>query len=149
MVLFLTDSRSALTLLSTAPAFLQPKTFGIFGAFPTPSFQWVLMLDFPEMNWQIRSPTLSFTHVPYPLAPTVAKIRHTYYFFGYEILLTTPSPARFLRLPRRNYPFPISSAVNCLDFAATVTASSCPLTYAGWNRRRIIHAAPAITLCRI
>jgi len=43
---------------------------------------------------------------------------------GDEIFLTTPSPTRFLRFPRRNWPFPISTAVNCLDFAATVIAFS-------------------------
>jgi len=48
-----------------------------------------------------------------------------------EIFLTTSSPARFLRFPRRNWPFLVLSAVNCLDFAATVTAFYCPLSYAG------------------
>jgi len=48
-----------------------------------------------------------------------------------ELYLTTPSPARFLLFPRRNWPFPVLSVVNCLDFAATVTAFYCPLTYAG------------------
>jgi len=50
---------------------------------------------------------------------------------GDEIFLTTSSPARPLRFSRRNWPFPVLSAVNCPDFAATVTAFFCPLTYAG------------------
>jgi len=69
--------------------------------------------------------------------------------FGDEFFLTTPSPATFLRFPRRNQPLPVSSAANCLNFAAMVTAFSCPLTYAGYNGRRILLAAPADTLCRI
>jgi len=34
----------------------------------------------------------------------------------------TLSYARFLRFPQRNWPFPVSPAVNCPDFAATVIA---------------------------
>jgi len=74
---------------------------------------------------------LPVAHILCPLAPTIAKIRHTLLFVKTEIFFTTPSPARFLRFPRRNWPFPVSSAVNCLDFAATVTAFFCSLTYAG------------------
>jgi len=37
------------------------------------------------------------------------------------LFLTTPSPARFLRFPRKNWLFPVLSAVNWLDFAATDT----------------------------
>jgi len=33
---------------------------------------------------------------------------------GDEIFLTIPSPARILRFSRRNWPFPVLSAVNCL-----------------------------------
>jgi len=47
-----------------------------------------------------------------------------------EIFLTTPSPARFLWFPWRNWPFPVLFVVNCPDFDAMVTALSCPLTYA-------------------
>jgi len=57
---------------------------------------------------------------------------------GDEIFLITLSSARFLQFPRKNRPFPVSSAVNCLDFAATVTAFSCPLTYAGENGRMLL-----------
>jgi len=49
---------------------------------------------------------------------------------GDELFLTTLSPARFLRFPRRNWPFSVLSAVNYLDFAAMVTAFFCPFTYA-------------------
>jgi len=45
---------------------------------------------------------------------------------GDEIFFITPSPARYLRFPRRNWPFPALSAVNSPNFAATVTAFSCP-----------------------
>jgi len=50
---------------------------------------------------------------------------------GDELFLTTPSPARFLRFPRKYWLFPVLSAVNYLGFAATVTAFFCLLTYAG------------------
>jgi len=45
---------------------------------------------------------------------------------GDKVFLTTPSSARFLQFLRRNWLFPISSAVNCPNFAATVTALSPP-----------------------
>jgi len=57
----------------------------------------------------------SFAHVPSSLAPVIAKITHTR---GDEIFLTTPSSTGFLRC-------------ELSDFTATVTAFSCPLTYAG------------------
>jgi len=50
---------------------------------------------------------------------------------GDELFLTTPSPARFLRFLRRNWLFPVLSDMNCLDFAATVTAFFFSLTYVG------------------
>jgi len=90
------------------------------------------MLDFPEMNGQTcqnRSNT-PLTYVPCPMALTIAKLDTLATLCGDEIFLTTLSHARFLRFPRRNWPFSVSSAVNCPDLAATVTTFSCPLTYA-------------------
>jgi len=58
--------------------------------------------------------TLPVTHVPCPLALTIAKIRHTSYSLWKRNFLTTPSSARFLRFPQRNWPFPVLSAVNVL-----------------------------------
>jgi len=62
--------------------------------------------------------TLLVTHAPWLLQrlDTLATL------CADEPFLTTLSPARFLRFPRRNWPFPVLSAVNCLDFAATATA---------------------------
>jgi len=61
------------------------------------------------------------------IADRVAKLGTLTTLFGDKIFLTTPSPAIFLWFPRRNWLFPVSSAVNCHDFTATVTAFSCPL----------------------
>jgi len=141
--LFLTDSQSALTLLSTVSAFLQPKSFWDIWNLSYSlsfrvalSFQWVrghAGLPGNELADSLAKTgaTLPFTHVPCPLAPTIAKIGTLATLFGDEIFLTTPSPARFLQFSQKNWLFPVSSAVKCPDFAATVIAFSCPLTYAG------------------
>jgi len=52
--------------------------------------------------------TFTFAHVPCPLALTIAmqKLGTLATRFGDEIFLTTPYPGRFLRFPRRNWPFP-------------------------------------------
>jgi len=62
--------------------------------------------------------------------PGHCKDKATAILFGDEIFLTILSSARFLRFPQKNWSlaFPISLAVNCPDFAATVTAYFCPLT---------------------
>jgi len=68
---------------------------------------------------------------PAPLLRLLLRLNTLATLCGDELFLTTPSPARFRRFPRKNWPFPVLSAVNCLDFAATVTAFVYPLTYAG------------------
>jgi len=89
------------------------------------------MVDFPEINGQTRlpkpeqhSPLLMF---PVPWLRLLQRLDKLATLCGDKLFLTTPSPARFLGFPRRNWPFPILSAVNCLDFAATVTTFFCPL----------------------
>jgi len=82
------------------------------------------------MNWQTRSPK-SEQHSLLPILPahwlrplqrsgTLASLCED------EVFLTTPSSVRFLRFPRRNWPFPVSSVANCLDFAGH--SFSFPLT---------------------
>jgi len=99
-------------------------------------FQWVLgHARLPANEWADlacqNGATLPVTqHVPCPLALTIAKIRHTRYSLWRRNLSHNFLSCRFLQFPRRNWPFPVLSAVNCLDFAATVTAFPCPLTYA-------------------
>jgi len=93
------------------------------------------MLDFPEMNGQTRLPKQE-QHSPFPMFPApwpgpLQRLDTLDTLSGDNLFLTTPSPTRFLRFPRRNWPFPVLFAVNCLDFAATVTAFFCPFTYAG------------------
>jgi len=66
---------------------------------------------------------LPFAHIPSPLALVIAKIRHTRYS-DWRLNLSLTSSARFLQFPQRNWPFPVSSAENCPNFAATVTAFS-------------------------
>jgi len=88
------------------------------------------MLDFPNMNWQTRS-LKAERHSPLPMFPAhwprpLQRLVTLATLFGDEIFLTTLFHTRFLRFPRKSWPFPISSTVNCLDFAATVTAFSCP-----------------------
>jgi len=136
--LFLTDSQSALT----------PKSFfEIWDLFPSLfsccvalSFQWVPSHAGHPENERADSlaktgPTLLVTHVPCPLAPIIAKIRHTCSSLWKRNLshnsLSCQIPSissEELDLPRT---FPVSSAVNYTDFAATVTAFFCPLIYAG------------------
>jgi len=69
-----------------------------------------VMLDFPEINGQTRSPKpeqhsslpifLALWHRPSQRLNALATL------CGDEIFLTTPSPARVLRFPRRNWPSP-------------------------------------------
>jgi len=89
--LFLTDSQSALTRLSSAPALLQPKSFWDIWDLSDSrssrvvlSFQWVPGHAGRPGNKQADSlaktgAILSVTHVPCPLALTITKIRHTHY----------------------------------------------------------------------
>jgi len=135
--LFLMDSQSALALLSNqGPS-------GMLGVFPTPStsvWLWAssespVMLDYPEMNRQIRLPK-SEKHSPLPMFPApwlrlLQRLDALAALCGVWLFLTTLSPAKFLRFSWRNWLFPVSTALNCLDFAATITAFFCPLTYAG------------------
>jgi len=84
------------------------------------------MLDFPEMNGQTRLPKPE-QHSPLPMflawwPRSLQRLDTLATLFGDKIFLTILSPARFLRFPRWNWPFPVSSALNCPDFAATVTA---------------------------
>jgi len=93
------------------------------------------MLDFPEMNEQTRLPRPE-QQSPLPMFPApwlrlLQRLDTLANFCGDELFLTTPSPARFLRFTQRNWPSPVLSAVNYLDFAVTITAFFCPLTYAG------------------
>jgi len=93
------------------------------------------MLEFLEMNGQTRLPKLE-QHSSLPMFSAhwlrlLQRLDTLATLCGDKLFLTTPSPAKFLRFPRRNWPFPVLSAVNCLDFPATVTAFFCPLTYAG------------------
>jgi len=67
-----------------------------------------------------------------------------------DIFLTTLS--LFCQIPSvssENRLFPVLPAVNTPDFADTVTAILCPLTYAGKNERKILLAAPANITYRI
>jgi len=94
-----------------------------------------VMLEFSEMNGQTRLPkperTPRYPWFPAPWLRPLQRLDTLATLCGDEIFLTTPSPARFLQFPRRNWPFSVLSTVNCPNFAATVTAFSCPLTYAG------------------
>jgi len=81
----------ALTLLSTVPAFLQPRSFwdiwdlsDSLSSRVALSFQWIsgyAKLPGNELADSLAKTraTLPFTHVPRPLVPIIAKIRHTRY----------------------------------------------------------------------
>jgi len=83
--------QSALALLSTAPVFLQPKSFwdiwdlsDSLSSHVALSFHWVPShagLPGKELADSLAKTraTLPFTHVPSPLASVIAKIRHTRY----------------------------------------------------------------------
>jgi len=66
--------------------------------------------------------------------------------FGDEIFLTNSLFCHILLVPRRNWPFPVSSAVNCPDFAVTVTSQPSLVLY---MQDKTEGTAPADTLCRI
>jgi len=97
----------------------------------------LVMLEFSEMNWQTRLPKLE-QQSPLLLFPAswfrlLQRLDTLATLCGDKLFLTTPSPARFLLFPRRNWPFLILSIVNCLDFADTVTAFFSPLTFGGYK----------------
>jgi len=104
--LFLTNSRTALALLSTAPAFLQPKTFwniwnlsDFLFFLVVLSFQWVIgHAALPNNEGGLAHQNRSNTLLYPCLQPPV---------FGDEIFLTTPSSTRFLWFLRWNWPFPV------------------------------------------
>jgi len=88
LALFLTDSQSALTLFSTAPAFLQPKSFWDIWDLSDSLSSRVALNKLPVVPGHVGLPgneradslaktgaTLSDTHVSCPLASTIAKIR--------------------------------------------------------------------------
>jgi len=86
--LFLTDSQSTLNLLSTAPAFLEPKSFSdicdLSNSCVALSFQWVpghtglSGNEWADSLAKTRA-TRPITHVSCSLASTIANIRHTLY----------------------------------------------------------------------
>jgi len=82
------------------------------------------MLDFLEIKRQTHSPKPE-QHSPLPMYTDTDHCKDQMHSLrcGDEIFLTIPSPTRFLRYPRRNWP----------DYAATVTAFSCLLIYAGYT----------------
>jgi len=134
-------SRPSLLGPSVSPAGKNPS--GMFGIFPTPSapvWFWAsgkspALLDFPEVNGRTRllrperrSPLPMF---PAPWLRLLQRLDTLAALCGDEVFLTAPSPTRFLRFPRGNWPFPILSAGDCLGFTATVAAFYCPDAYAG------------------
>jgi len=70
-------------------------------------------------------------HVPCPLALTVAEIRYTRYSLWRRNLSHNSLSCQIPSVSSEKLALPRLCAVNCPDFAATVTAFSCPLTYAG------------------
>jgi len=120
--IFLTDSQSALALLFTAPTFLQLKSFwnswdlsDSLSSCIGLSFQWV-----PSHA--------SLRLCSQPAIPGHCKEKVYPVCYGDENLFHNFSFARFLRFPWRKWPSPVSPAVNCPHFAATVTAFFCSLT---------------------
>jgi len=111
------------------PAFLQPKSFSdiwdlsdSLSSFVALSFQWVPNhAGLPRNEWADSlaktGTTLLITHVPCPLAPTIAKIRHTRYSLWRRPLAPTIAKIRYTRYSLWRRPL-----------APTI---SCPLTYAG------------------
>jgi len=133
---------SPLTLLSLAPAFLQPKSFwdiwdlsDSLSFHVSLSFQWVSSHAGLPGNEQAdllakTGATLPIAMFSAPWLRLLQRLDTLATLCGDELFLATPSPAKFRRFPQKNWPFLVLSAVNCLDFAATITAFFCPLTYA-------------------
>jgi len=125
--LFLIDSQSALALLSTGPEFFQPKSFWN-GWDLSDSLSSRVALKLPagfRSRWTSRADLLAKIGVPSLLALVIAKIRHVRYS-SWKRNLYQNSP--FCQIPSvfSDWPLPVSPAVNCPDFDATVTAFSCP-----------------------
>jgi len=150
--LFLTDSQLALTLLSTAPAFLQPKSFwhisDSLSSRVALSFQWLpghAGLSGNELADSVAKigTILPFTHVPCPLDLTIAKIRHTCYSFRrrnlshYSLSCQIPSVSseelalshlihcELFRLRCHSHSLPLSSYLCRIKWKENSSCSAC------------------------
>jgi len=114
-VRFLSNSQSDLTIFSTAPAFLQPKSFWnilrLYFLSVALSFQSVpahvgLLVNELADSLDKIGVTLPFSDVFSPLAPVIAKKRLP----GDETFFTILSFAKFVRFPQRNYGFSLPTS---------------------------------------
>jgi len=75
--------------------------------------------------------TLPFTHVPCPLASTIAKISHTRYSFWKRNLSHNSLSCQILSVSSEELALPRLIRYELSRLHCTVTAFSCPLTYTG------------------
>ena len=159
-VLFLTDSQSALSILSSAPSYLLPESLWNVWSLAsslsnntTLSFQWVpghsglpemkKLIYFPKlvplcplMRFQALSPQL----LPKSVIPNTATGDVT----SLTPIWTSKSPKSL----RRNFFFLAPYAVSSLVFAAMVTVFFYLLIFTGSVGRRILIVVPVDTLYR-
>ena len=159
-VLFLTDSQSALSILSSAPTYLLPESLWNVWSLAsslsnntTLSFQWVSgHAGHPEMKKLIylpklvslcplmRSHALSSQLLPKSVIPNTA--------IGDVTSLTPTCTSKSPKSFRRNFFFFAPYAVSSLVFAAMVTVFFYLLIFTGSVGRRILIVVPVDTLYR-
>jgi len=131
--LFLTDSQLVLALLFTTTAFLQLQSFwdiwdlsDSLSSRVALSFQWVpghagLPGNEPADSFTKTGATSPLTHVPSPLAPVIAKFRHTHYPSWKTKFFSQLPPLPYSFGSSEELALPVLPAVNRPGFTATVT----------------------------